>query len=74
MSRKPSIPWATVQPAAQRRAAEVARAEEGLAREAQAYLASTDWMVLRSIETGKAVPSDVAKARAAARARAEGGK
>jgi len=34
---------------------------------AQAYLASTDWMVIRQQETGVAVPQEVADARAAAR-------
>ena len=34
---------------------------------AQAYLASTDWMVIRQQETGAAVPQEVADARAAAR-------
>lgn len=31
------------------------------------YLASTDWMVIRSIEGGKAVPVDVMEERAASR-------
>lgn len=34
-----------------------------------AYLASTDWYVVRFAETGAAVPEDVGVARAAARAR-----
>lgn len=38
-----------------------------LAAEARAYLAATDWMVVRMAETGVPVPSDVAEARAAAR-------
>ena len=35
--------------------------------EARRYLSETDWMVVRATETGKPVPDDVAKARAAAR-------
>ena len=35
--------------------------------EALAYLASTDWFVIRLVETGKAVPDDVAAKREAAR-------
>lgn len=35
--------------------------------EAQAYLLSTDWYVVRFAETGTAIPQDVAEARAAAR-------
>jgi hypothetical protein len=34
---------------------------------AQAYLASTDWYVVRHAETGKAIPADVMDARAKAR-------
>ena len=34
---------------------------------ARAYLASTDWMVIREVEGGTACPSDVKAARAAAR-------
>jgi 2,4-dienoyl-CoA reductase-like NADH-dependent reductase (Old Yellow Enzyme family) len=36
--------------------------------EARAYLADTDWMVIRAAETGTPVPDDVTAARAAARA------
>ena len=36
---------------------------------ARAYLASTDWMVVRAAEGGTAVPSDVATKRAAERAK-----
>lgn len=35
---------------------------------ARAYLAETDWMVVRAAETGKPVPADVADQRAQARA------
>lgn len=37
--------------------------------EARAYLASTDWYVIRQQETGQPVPSDVQALRAAARER-----
>jgi len=50
--------------AAERDAAARARA----AVEARAYLAETDWMVVRAAETGKPVPDRVTQARAAARA------
>lgn len=36
--------------------------------EAQAYLTSTDWYVVRMAETGVPVPADVTEKRAAARA------
>lgn len=36
-------------------------------REARAYLASTDWYVVRKAETGEAIPQDILDARAAAR-------
>lgn len=36
--------------------------------EALAYLASTDWYVIRQQETGEAIPADVLAARQAARA------
>lgn len=47
-------------------------AEQSQARvnaEARAYLASTDWYVIRQQETGQPVPSDVQALRAAARER-----
>jgi hypothetical protein len=37
-------------------------------RQARAYLASTDWYVVRFTEAGVAVPSEITTARAAARA------
>lgn len=43
---------------------------EQVRAEALAYLAATDWYVLRQMETGEAVPSDVAQRRAAARSEA----
>jgi len=35
--------------------------------EAQAYLASTDWMVLRQADSGEVMPKNIKDARAAAR-------
>ncbi|TNF60715.1 MAG: hypothetical protein EP307_08110 [Rhodobacteraceae bacterium] len=35
--------------------------------EARGLLARTDWMVIRAAETGRPVPEDMRKARAAAR-------
>jgi hypothetical protein len=53
-------------------AADLAAEAETAARaramaEARAYLAETDWMVIRAAETGKPVPEAVTEARAAAR-------
>lgn len=42
--------------------------QERINAEARAYLASTDWHVIRQQETGKPVPDDVLAERAAARA------
>ena len=42
-------------------------AREAKNAEARLYLAATDWLLLRQIETGKAIPSTVATARQAAR-------
>lgn len=44
-------------------------AQREINREARAYLASTDWYVARWGETGEAIPSEIAQARAEARAR-----
>jgi hypothetical protein len=44
-----------------------ARARARAVAEARAYLADTDWIIIRASETGKPVPVDVAEARAAAR-------
>lgn len=40
---------------------------EQIAAEARAYLASTDWYVVRRSETGEPIPQDVMQKRAAAR-------
>lgn len=41
--------------------------QERINQEALAYLASTDWMVIRAIESGVSVPTEITTARAAAR-------
>lgn len=48
-----------------RQAEEAQRAADNT--EARAYLASTDWYVIRLQETGQPVPEDVLASRAAAR-------
>jgi hypothetical protein len=50
-----------------RAAEEQARSAAAARAEAVAYLAATDWMVVRQAETGQAVPKDVLAARAEAR-------
>jgi len=42
-------------------------AQATLNAEAQAYLASTDWMVLRQADSGEVMPNNIKDARAAAR-------
>jgi len=44
-----------------------ATAQEILNNESLAYLASTDWLIVRQAETGVAIPADITTARAAAR-------
>lgn len=48
-------------------AAPECRVQDDHAQIAREYLAETDWMVVRSVETGKPVPEDVLAKRAAAR-------
>jgi hypothetical protein len=43
--------------------------QEAINKEALEYLANTDWMVTRSMETGVEVPAEIKAERAAARAR-----
>ena len=48
--------------------AKVAAAQQAKTNaEARAYLASTDWYVIRFQETGTAIPTDILAARQAAR-------
>ena len=44
-----------------------ANAQREINQENLAYLASTDWYVIRKADTGTAVPTDILDARAAAR-------
>ena len=44
-------------------------AQEKTNAEALAYLASTDWMIIREVDSGVICPSDVKAERAAARAK-----
>jgi len=48
-------------------AARLAQAHENASAEARAYLARTDWLVVRQAETGVPVPEAVLQARAEAR-------
>ncbi|NBP03869.1 MAG: hypothetical protein EBU90_27990 [Proteobacteria bacterium] len=43
--------------------------QEKINAEALAYLASTDWMIIREVDSGVICPSDVKAERAAARAK-----
>ena len=54
-------------------AEQAARAAQAAQRpDAMAYLASTDWLVVRQAETGKPVPQDARDRRAEARAILDG--
>ena len=44
-----------------------ANAQREINQENLAYLADTDWYVIRNSDSGEAVPSDITEARAAAR-------
>jgi hypothetical protein len=44
-------------------------AQEAINAEALAYLASTDWLVIREVDAGTPCPADIKAERAAARAR-----
>lgn len=46
---------------------EAVNEQDAINSQAKAYLASTDWMVIRFIETGVPVPTDVTASRKAAR-------
>jgi len=68
-----TIDWTKLVTAADKTAA-ARDAETSAGRlEAKAYLAETDWQVLRAIELGEAVPTELAAQRAAARLKASGG-
>ena len=63
------IDWSKVKTAQdkEREASEQLQAQ--INSEALAYLASTDWYVIRSKETGATIPDEILAAREAARAR-----
>lgn len=61
------IDWSQLETREGRAVLEAERAAEDARQEARAYLAETDWMVVRQAETKKAIPADVKKRRAAAR-------
>jgi len=42
-------------------------AQKSINNKAQAYLASTDWMVLRQADSGETMPNNIKELRAAAR-------
>lgn len=44
-------------------------AQEAVNAEALAYLASTDWLIIREVDAGVACPAEIKAERAAARAR-----
>jgi len=44
-------------------------AQDAINAEALAYLASTDWLIIREVDAGVACPADIKAERAAARAR-----
>lgn len=55
--------WSKVEPA------RVDKDPESESRNAIAYLQLTDWYVIRFMETGKEVPTDISEARSEARNR-----
>lgn len=57
----------TVKTAAQLAAEKATAAKERAAAEARRTLAETDWMVTRSLETGRPIPDNIKAAREAAR-------
>ena len=48
---------------------ELQQAKDAANQEAKAYLASTDWYVMRKFDSGEPMPEDVRDARAEARAK-----
>ena len=60
---------AGVLPALNTQAKKNAYIQKEINKHARAYLASTDWYVIRLQETGELIPADVATFRAEARAR-----
>jgi hypothetical protein len=64
----PNIDFLAMVTAEARQEQAAAEAEAEARREAAAYLAQTDWMVVRYAETGQPMPAQVTAQRARARA------
>ena len=62
--------WSEIKPCdpATKTAHEQAEAQTAINQEAMAYLKSTDWYVVRAMDSGEAIPSEVKIGRADARA------
>lgn len=58
--------WADIKPCPQ--AKKDAHEQELIDRNSKAYLSSTDWYVMRAMDSGEPIPDDVKKKRAEARA------
>jgi len=54
-------------------AARIAAQRDALRADARAFLAATDWLIVRRAETGTEVPPDIVQARANARHVLSGG-
>lgn len=65
-----SSEWPDIKPCdpAEKDAHEQDQAREKVNQEALSYLASTDWYVIRSLDSGEPIPDDVKAGRAQARA------
>lgn len=66
-----SSDWQEIKPCdpAEKSAHELQQAKDAANQEAKAYLASTDWYVMRKFDSGEPMPEDVRDARAEARAK-----
>ena len=60
------IKWITSE---EKSAHELQQVKDAVNQEAKAYLASTDWYVMRKFDSGEPMPEDVRDARAEARAK-----
>ena len=65
------IDWTKLVTAADKTATAAKAKTDAIRLEARAYLAETDWRVLRAVELGEAVPAELATQRAAARLKAK---
>lgn len=61
------IDWSQAKTAEDKQAEAEAAATQKANAEALAYLASTDWYIVRSLDSGKPIPDDIASARQSAR-------